>query len=153
MGLNRIPLIAVIGMSAGLAACGEAPHQMAFFESEALAATTFPPTLSSLETLTPAQLRARKAAQDYLKIMGYSRSKLIEALSSDTGLNFSRIDAIAAVDSLEVDWDREAVRTAQSYLNMMPFSCKGLTDQLSMNEGSGFTKHQAEYGARMAGAC
>lgn len=108
---------------------------------------------ASIASLTETQLRAREGAEAYLRIMGYSRQKLIEALSSETGLGFSRVDAIVAVDSLNVDWNYQAERTAFSYIKMMPFSCHGLIDQLSMNAGSGFTRHQAEYGAGKTQAC
>lgn len=106
-----------------------------------------------VSTLSETQLRARKGAEAYLRIMGYSRKNLIEAVSSEKGLGFSRIDAIAAVDSLSVDWNHQAERAAISYVEMMPFSCDGLIAQLSMDAGSGFTKHQAEYGARKTEAC
>jgi len=84
---------------------------------------------------------------------GFSRLGLINQLASDAGEGFSTEDAIAAVDSLNVNWDENAVRAAKSYLEMRGFSCKGLISQLSARAGEGFSESQAEYGARNAGAC
>ena len=62
-------------------------------------------------------------------------------------------DATVAVDSLNIDWNEEAVKSAQQYLSIQGFSCKGLIQQLSSSAGSGYTVSQATYGARQAGAC
>jgi len=48
-----------------------------------------------------------------------------------TSTIISGADATVAVDSLNVDWNQQAVRKAQDYLKMSGFSCKGLIDQLS----------------------
>ena len=84
---------------------------------------------------------------------GFSRQGLIDQLSSEYGDQFSVQDATAAVDSLHVDWNAQAVRSAQSYLEMSGFSCQGLIDQLSSPYGDKYTVDQATYGARQAGIC
>lgn len=84
---------------------------------------------------------------------GFSRRGLIEQLSSDAGNGYDVADATAAVDSLTVDWNEQAVRSARQYLDMTGFSCNGLIEQLSSDAGSKYTKSQARYGAEQAGAC
>jgi hypothetical protein len=86
-------------------------------------------------------------------LQGFSRKGLIQQLSSDAGSGYDSADATAAVDSLNVDWNQQAVRSAKQYLELQGFSCKGLVQQLSSRAGSGYTLDQAQYGAKQAGAC
>ncbi len=86
-------------------------------------------------------------------MQGFSRQGLIDQLSSDFGDGYEVSDATVAVDSLEVDWNKEALDSAKLYLSMQGFSCKGLIDQLSSESGDNFTESQATYGAQQAGAC
>ncbi|WP_232240552.1 Ltp family lipoprotein [Delftia sp. HK171] len=74
-------------------------------------------------------------------------------MSSEAGDGYKRADATAAVDSLNVDWEKQAARSAKQYLSLMGFSCKGLIAQLSSSAGDKYTKSQATAGAREAGAC
>lgn len=103
--------------------------------------------------LSGPQKNAVRSAQQYLSMSGFSRSGLIEQLSSEYGDGYNYSDASIAVDSLNVDWNRQAVRSARAYLNMTGFSCKGLINQLSSSAGSKYTQSQARYGAEQAGAC
>jgi len=89
----------------------------------------------------------------YLSLQGFSRRGLIEQLSSPYGDGYDLADATAAVDSLPVDWNEQAVRSATQYLQMMGFSCRGLIEQLSSDAGDKYSTDQATYGARQAGAC
>ncbi len=84
---------------------------------------------------------------------GFSRNGLIHQLSSDAGEGFDVSDATIAVDSMNIDWNQEAVRSAKQYLNMMGFSCKGLIRQLSSSAGEKYTVDQATYGAKHADGC
>lgn len=84
---------------------------------------------------------------------GFSRSGLIEQLSSDAGSGYEVADATVAVDSLNIDWNKQAVRSAEQYLDMTGFSCDGLIEQLSSSAGSKYTVDEATYGAQQAGAC
>ena len=86
-------------------------------------------------------------------MMGFSRNGLINQLSSSAGDGYDVADATAAVDSLNVDWNTEAVKSAKQYLSMMGFSCRGLINQLSSSSGDKYTVSQATYGAKQAGAC
>lgn len=105
------------------------------------------------ESLTGSQNNAVRSAKQYLGIQGFSRDGLIRQLSSAAGDGYDVADAIVAVDSLNIDWDKEAEKSAKQYLSIQGFSCKGLIQQLSSSAGEGYTVSQATYGARQAGAC
>lgn len=105
------------------------------------------------QSLTGPQINAVRSAEQYISMSGFSRSGLIQQLSSDAGDGYNIADATVAVDSLNIDWNKEAVRSAEQYLSMSGFSCKGLIDQLSSSAGDGYTVSQATYGAQQAGAC
>jgi type IV secretory pathway VirB10-like protein len=104
-------------------------------------------------TLTSQQQNAAESAQNYLTMEGFSRQGLIDQLSSSAGDGYSVQDATVAVDSLNVDWNAQAVRSAKSYLSMEAFSCNGLIQQLDSSAGDKYTVAQATYGAKQAGAC
>lgn len=84
---------------------------------------------------------------------GFSRDGLIHQLSSDAGEGYDISDATVAVDSLNIDWNQEAVKSAKEYLSMMGLSCKGLIEQLSSSAGDKYTVDQATHGAKQAGGC
>ncbi|MCB1331545.1 MAG: Ltp family lipoprotein [Maritimibacter sp.] len=119
----------------------------------ALSCTLAFPTTAAAQGLTGPQKNAVRSAEAYLTMQGFSRSGLIEQLSSPYGEGYEVADATRAVDSLTVDWNAQAVRAAEAYLVMMGFSCTGLIEQLSSDFGEGFTAEQARYGAEQAGAC
>lgn len=104
-------------------------------------------------TLTNQQQNAAKAARSYLSFTAFSRQGLIDQLSSAYGDKYAVQDATIAVDSLNVDWNAEAVQSAKSYLKLTAFSCQGLIDQLDSPAGDKYTVAQATYGAQQAGAC
>lgn len=105
------------------------------------------------QDLTGPQKNAVRSANAYLSMSGFSRDGLIEQLSSAYGDGYEKEDAIAAVNSLSVDWNEQAARSAQNYLATMGFSCQGLIEQLSSDAGDKYTLDQATYGAQQAGAC
>jgi len=105
------------------------------------------------QDLTNPQRNAVRSAELYLSMQGFSREGLIEQLSSPFGDDYDRADAVAAVDSLSIDWNAQAARSAELYLSMMGFSCRGLIEQLSSSFGDSYTEEQARYGAEQAGAC
>lgn len=80
-------------------------------------------------------------AKDYLEYSAFSRSGLIKQLAFE---GFSDADATFAVDSLDTDWDAQAVKKAAEYMDYSSFSQQGLVDQLVFE---GFTQAQAEHGA------
>lgn len=103
--------------------------------------------------LTGPQHNAARSAKQYLTMTGFSRDGLIHQLSSDAGDGYDISDATVAVDSLNIDWNQEAVKSAKEYLSMTGFSCKGLIKQLSSSAGDKYTVDQATYGAKQAGGC
>jgi hypothetical protein len=104
-------------------------------------------------TLTNQQQNAARSARQYLNFTGFSRQGLIDQLSSPYADKYAVQDATIAVDSLNVDWNAEAVQSAKSYLKFTAFSCQGLIDQLDSPYGDKYTVAQATYGAQQAGAC
>jgi len=102
---------------------------------------------------TTQQLNALRSAKAYLDYTFFSRKGLIDQLSSRHGDNYNVDDATIAVDSLNIDWNQQAIGSAKDYLDFQGFSCKGLIDQLSSKHGSKYTVEQATYGAQQAGAC
>ncbi len=129
----------------------KAPESTATATSKA-PATTEAATDSGAD-LTAVQKNARRSAENYLEMSGFSRLGLIDQLSSEYGDQFSKADATAAVDSMDVDWNEQAGRVAKAYLDMQGFSCQGLVDQMSSDVADKFTKAQATAGAKEAGAC
>lgn len=105
------------------------------------------------EGLTGPQKNAVRSAKQYLSMSGFSRSGLIEQLSSEYGDGYRVADATVAVDSLNIDWNKQAARSAKKYLELSGFSCKGLIQQLSSSAGDKYTVSQATYGAKQVGAC
>jgi len=92
--------------------------------------TTAVPTVPST-TGSPQEQNAVQAAQQYLSIgSGFSRSGLIQQLSSSAGSGFPLGIATTAVDSLHVNWNAQAVLAAKAYLKTSAFSCSGLVQQL-----------------------
>lgn len=117
------------------------------------AAAAAPAAAEPEDNLTGPQRNALRSAKQYLSMSGFSRKGLIQQLSSSAGEGYAEADAIAAVDSLGVDWKAEAAESAKQYIEMSGFSCKGLIQQLSSSAGDKYTREEAEYGAKQAGAC
>lgn len=126
-------------------------------QSEAVRSPAATPTLASAPMqapgLTVAQSNAVRSAKQYLGIQGFSRAGLIHQLSSNVGDGYTVADATVAVDSLNIDWNKQAARSAKQYLSIQGFSCRGLVQQLSSPVGDGYTVSQATYGAEQAGLC
>ncbi|AXO32980.1 hypothetical protein MicB006_0674 [Micromonospora sp. B006] len=86
------------------------------------------------------QENAIRAASDYLRYQAFSRSGLIKQLEFE---GYPRKIATQAVDSLKVDYKKQAAKMAKDYLDTQPFSRSGLIKQL---EFEGYTHAQAVYG-------
>jgi hypothetical protein len=94
------------------------------------------------------------SAKQYLSLgSGFSQQGLIDQLDSSAGGGYSVNDATVAVDSLNENWNAQAVLSAKGYLKTQPFSCSDLTNQLDSSAGGEFTVAQATYGATQAGDC
>lgn len=150
-----IVLVALIGMCSGgndkeTAALpeGSATYAPQYQEKQPIAAAPDP-----INALSPAQRNAVRTARQYLDMSGFSRKGLIQQLSSSAADGYAEADAVAAVNSLDVDWKAEAAESAKQYIEMSGFSCKGLIQQLSSSAADNYTREEAEYGAKQAGAC
>jgi Host cell surface-exposed lipoprotein len=91
------------------------------------------------------ELNAKRSAESYIEMSGFSRSGLIEQLKFE---GFSAKDAEVAIDSMKVNWNEEADQSAKSYVDMSGFSRSGLIEQLIFE---GYTKTQAAHGADSVG--
>ena len=89
--------------------------------------------------------QAERSAKNYLSMMPFSRSGLIEQLEFE---GYSSSESALAVDSLNVDYNEQAYRAAKNYLIMMPFSSLELIEQL---EFEGYTQSQAISGVSRLG--
>lgn len=91
------------------------------------------------ETETLGQKNALRKAKDYLNLMAFSKSGLIEQLEYE---GFTNEEATYAVNKLNVDWKEQAVLKGKQYLDIMSFSRSGLIEQL---EYEGFSTEEATY--------
>lgn len=97
------------------------------------------------DTQTLEQKNAIAQAKAYLEYSSFSRSGLIQQLEYE---GYSNESATYAVDSCNVDWNKQAELTAQSYLDYSSFSRDGLIQQL---EYEGFSSEEALYGVTAVG--
>lgn len=95
--------------------------------------------------ISAGQLNALSSAHDYLDVMPFSYTGLIEQLEYE---GYTTEEATYAADNCGADWNEQAALSAQSYLDTMSFSRSGLIDQLLYE---GFTQEQAEYGVTSVG--
>lgn len=70
-------------------------------------------------------------AKSYLRSSNFSRDKLVSQLEFE---GISKAEAEAAVDSLDVDWNEQALGWAQEYLEYSGASESGLRTQLTFEE-------------------
>lgn len=96
-------------------------------------------------TVTTSQKNALRSAKQYLEVMPFSYTGLIEQLEYE---KYSHEDAVYAADNCGADWNKQAAKAAQSYLDVMSFSRQGLIDQLQYE---GYTYEQAVYGVNQVG--
>ncbi|HEY2870206.1 MAG TPA: Ltp family lipoprotein [Gaiellales bacterium] len=101
--------------------------------------------------MTVSQANAVESAEQYLSMAAFSRSGLIQQLSSKHGEGYARADAVYAVDHLSVNWNQQAVRAAKQHLAERSFSREGLVHQLKARYGDGFTHAEAIYGVESTG--
>lgn len=94
---------------------------------------------------TMGQKNALRKAQQYLEIMAFSYTGLIEQLEYE---GYSTEDATYGVENCGADWNEQAKSKAEQYIDIMAFSRDELVQQL---EYEGFTHEQAEYGVSAIG--
>ena len=101
------------------------------------ATTTTAVLITSSETAS--QTNARKSAQKYLRVLAFSRGRLINQLKYE---GFSEEDAAYAVDSLNTNWNEQALKKVASYLRASAFSRSRLIGQLVYEQ---YSQEQAEF--------
>jgi hypothetical protein len=145
-------LLAIIG-SAVSSSDNTGSSETSAIQAAVNASTPSVPPTPGPSDMTTEQEQAVQSAKSYLSLgKGFSRAGLIKQLSSSYGEGFPRDVAVFAVDSLNVDWDAQAVASAKSYMSLgTGFSRAGLIQQLSSSYGEGFTQAQASYAADAVG--
>lgn len=103
------------------------------------------PQASSGSTISIGKKNALASAQQYLNVMAFSYSGLIEQLKYE---GYSDSEAKYAADHCGADWKEQAVKAAKQYLDIMSFSRQSLIEQL---EFEGYTYDQASYAATQNG--
>ena len=123
----------------------------------AAASTSVVPTTAAPATTTTGNLQlqnAVQAAKSYLDLgNGFSEAGLIAQLDSQAGDGYPAAIAMQAVQSLNEDWNAQAVLAAKGYLKFSSFSCASLVAQLDSPSGSQFTAAEAQYAAKAVGLC
>jgi len=127
------------------AAADKAAAAKATADKAAAAKAAAAKKIADANRLTTAQENAKRKAESYLEMSGFSRSGLIEQLQFE---GFTVNDAKRAIDSMNVNWNTEAEQKAKSYIELSGFSRSGLIEQLIFE---GFTKTQAAHGADSVG--
>lgn len=102
-------------------------------------------TPAPTESTTMGQRNALSKANQYLSIMAFSHSGLINQLEFE---GYTTEEATYGADNCGADWNEQAAKKAQQYIDLMSFSRQGLIDQLKFD---GFTQSQAEYGVSAVG--
>lgn len=98
------------------------------------------PNQNTETNLTVSQQNAVEQANNYLRIMGFSKSGLIQQLEYE---GYPHDDAAIALESMNIDWIHQASVKANSYISMMGYSRSGLIEQL---EFEGFLHDEAVSG-------
>ena len=88
---------------------------------------------------TTALENAIESAEEYNKVLAYSKKGIIEKLKYE---GFSEDIAECAVKSINANWKENCVRSAYSYLDLSPFSKEELIHQLDYD---GFTAEEIDY--------
>ena len=149
-----IVVFALIGSSGGEDASVETAERIESSSNTESIVATFvnetetievPTTEEPVEDLTMGQRNALKAAENYLRFTAFSYEGLISQLEFE---QYSREDAVYAVDHCGADWNEQALKAAKNYLDFTAFSYEGLIDQLVFE---GFTNEQAIYGVEQNG--
>ena len=81
----------------------------------------------------------------YSDTMHMSKQGIYDQLVSEYGGQFSEEAAQYAVDTVEADWNANALAKAENYSDTMYMSKKGIYDQLISEYGEQFTEAEAQY--------
>lgn len=100
--------------------------------------------------LTPTQQQAADEAADYVEFIPSSRARLIEVLTLDG--TYTEPDATVAVDSLNIDFNEQALLESQTLIEYGTYARQSLIASLSWEYGGAFTLEEATYAADNVGA-
>lgn len=148
-----IAIIVSVASVAGLAGAvndavkeaSAAPVEQPAVEEPAADPVAEEPSEAAAPQMTTSQANAVAKAEQYLSLVGFSRTGLIQQLEFE---GFPTADAEYAVDTIAPDWNEQAAKKAKTYLDASSFSRDSLIGQLVFE---GFTQEQAEYGATANG--
>ena len=102
------------------------------------------PSSAPSDSVSTGKKNALKSAEQYLNVMAFSYSGLIDQLEYE---GYTAEEAEYAAKNCGADWNEQAVLSAKQYLETMSFSKDGLIEQL---EYEGYSHEQAVYGAEQA---
>ena len=99
------------------------------------------PSSAPSDSISTGKKNALKSAEQYLNVMAFSYSGLIDQLEYE---GYTAEEAEYAAKNCGANWNERAVKSAEQYLATMSFSRQSLIEQL---EYEGFTYEQASYAA------
>ena len=140
-----VVIVVLAAIGAGSGSDDPADTQAPINQNQDVQDTSTDEPIENAPDMTLGEKNALAKANDYLSIMAFSHSGLIEQLEYE---GYTTEEATFAADNCGADWNEQAAKKAQDYLDTMAFSRDGLIEQL---EFEGFTKKQAEYGAKAVG--
>ena len=120
-------------------------EQAAHGAEQAYKSTATTSTSANSGAVTTGEQNALQSAKQYLNVMAFSYSGLIDQLTYE---GYSDSEAKYAADKCGENWKEQAVKSAKQYLDIMSFSRQDLIDQL---EYDGYTYEQATYAATQNG--
>lgn len=85
------------------------------------------------------------SAKNYIRMMGFSYSRLVEQLEYE---GYSTVEAEYGADNCGANWNEECAESAENYLSIMPYSRQELQDQL---EYEGYSSSQISYALAAVG--
>lgn len=98
------------------------------------------------ESSVPAEYTsAFTSAETYSDMMHMSKAGIFDQLTSEYGGQFTEDAAQYAVDTIDADWNQNALESARTYQNEMAMSPAAIHDQLTSEYGGQFTSSQADY--------
>ena len=77
--------------------------------------------------------------------MHMSKQGIYDQLVSEAGENITAEEAQYAVDTIEADWNENALAKAKNYQETMAMSPGAIRDQLVSEYGEKFTQEEADY--------
>lgn len=158
MSAKRLRYLAAVAVTLGLVACGNtdspAPAEPSAAEPSPVVSTSVAPSgepspsdgAPSIDDLL--HDRAATVAEEYLAVRGFSRDGLIDQIANAEGIPADV--AATAIDTLDVDWNEQAVRVAEMYTGEETMTRDQLVQQLTSSFDR-FTQVQAEHAADQVG--